>query len=212
MFYRKQLILDLQRQLLSNDSKLTWIDLSNSNIDNDDITLIADGLRKNTTLKALSVPQNNITDDGMYNLAKSLYDNSTLTHLDLRRNNIGNYGIHAMAECLCVNDTLQFINFEENEVDDDSIQAMSYALLVNDAIRWLSLTDSTGRISLQERWRIDLNNSFSVGDLLRFLRDRIANILLLLKNASLDPMLVTEIMSMLKPKDILKLSHTTNLQ
>jgi len=208
MFYKKQLIKDLQLQLLSNDDTLTWIDLSNDNIDNDDIALIANGLRKNTTLKALSVPENNISDEGMQNLAKCLCDNTTLTHLDLRHNNIGKDGIQAMAECLCVNDTLQFINLEENGVDNNGIKALSNALLVNDTVKWLDLTDKQGGIALQKRWKRHSNQSLCVNELSGRLKERIIYILLILKNSILDPILIAMIMLMLRPKDILNMSDS----
>ena len=67
--------------------------LSDKNLNNDDIEIICDYLKRHQEINELNVSYNNIGDEG----AKALAANTSLTSLNVRGNNIGDEGAKALA-------------------------------------------------------------------------------------------------------------------
>ena len=80
----------------SNESKLV-IDLSDKNIDNDAVHVLAFGLCNNTTVEELNISYNKITDEGAVAIINCLKQNKTIKKLDLSHNKIS---INAMVKML----------------------------------------------------------------------------------------------------------------
>lgn len=73
-------------EALKVNTRLKYLNLSNSSIGNEGAKAIADALRFNTVLEELFLYGNNIGDEGAKAITEALKDNTGLTLLDLRRN------------------------------------------------------------------------------------------------------------------------------
>jgi len=74
-------------EALGNNTKLTYLQLSGNNVDDDDMEHLSQILsQKNRTLQALSLTANQIRDDGLTSLAKRLPSIKALRFLDVQRN------------------------------------------------------------------------------------------------------------------------------
>ena len=74
-------------QALRENTKLTYLQLSGNNVEDEHVQLLAEILTtSNRTLRALSLTNNIIGDDGLLALAQRLPDIQSLRYLDLQRN------------------------------------------------------------------------------------------------------------------------------
>ncbi|XP_065885126.1 protein NLRC5-like isoform X2 [Dysidea avara] len=96
------------------------IDLSENDIDDDSITVLAFGLNNNTTVRKFNVSQNNISDYGAEVISNCLENNVTLKELDMSLNKISSNGMNylrAQAEHMS---TLEYIDLSGNTEKKDS--------------------------------------------------------------------------------------------
>jgi len=103
---------------------------------------IADALRVNSTLHALSLENNDIGDDSARAIADALRVNSILQSLNLKLNYIGDDSARAIADALRVNSTLHALSLENNDIGDDGALAIAETLRVNSTLKELDLLDN----------------------------------------------------------------------
>jgi len=95
---------------LKEDDELEWDSEEYNDID---AIIIAELLRRNTSVVRLDLARNQIGDAGAYALANILGDNSTLEYLNLESNPFGEVGGVAFAQVIGGNSTLQYLNLKE---------------------------------------------------------------------------------------------------
>lgn len=96
----------LMRRRMQKDMTLDRLDFTDKQMDDASMSVLADELKTNTTIRNLYIGNNQIKDKGVQILAKMLKTNSTITHLDLRNNPFGDLGMQALANMLETNLTL----------------------------------------------------------------------------------------------------------
>lgn len=112
-------------------------------------------LGTNKTLQELDLSNDEINDEQIRDLFKSLHENTSLHKLDLSNNFIGGIGIQILSEALKVNKPpLKSLNLFGNFIDSDDIKTLSDALKVNTTLEELDLgdddIDNTGAEYLSE--------------------------------------------------------------
>ena len=95
---------------LKEDDELEWDSEEYTDVD---AIIIAELLKKNTTVSRLDLARNQIGDAGAYALAEVLKVNSTLEYLNLESNPFGEVGGAAFVSTLGGNSTLQYLNLKE---------------------------------------------------------------------------------------------------
>lgn len=100
---------------------LETLDLTHNNLTLQSVRILANSLTKNKNLKNLILSENPlIADEGAILIADSLRKNSTLKVLSLAVCKITNAGIHALAECMPNNFSLQRLYLFGNPYDHNS--------------------------------------------------------------------------------------------
>ena len=117
--------------------------------------VLAEAIKRNSTLTELNLRLNGIYDAGATALAEALKTNTTLTMLDLTENfEISDLGATALAEAIQTNSTLAGLNLSKNEIEDAGATALAKALQKNSNLRVLNLSDNsigdTGAAALAE--------------------------------------------------------------
>jgi|GEM_PF-4275124 len=100
---------------LKKNSTVRSISLDLLPFDQDAAVSWANALKVNTSLTSLSLTQMRVFgDDEVKHLSKSLESNCTLTSLDLFNNKITDEGVRAIAEALKKNPTIIYLNLSQN--------------------------------------------------------------------------------------------------
>ena len=84
---------DILDRLQANDPSLTYLDLSNQNLSDDDIIQLCEAIVSNDKLTSLDVSENNIGDKGADYLSKMM----NLTSLSVSDNRIGDIGAASLS-------------------------------------------------------------------------------------------------------------------
>ena len=93
-------------------------------------SLIAEGLRGNTTLETLELSGNRLSDKGVNHLTQALLDdNTTLKKLYLGTNGITDRGVQYLAHFLQNNRTLTRLDLSFNEIGNRGLQRLARALV-----------------------------------------------------------------------------------
>jgi len=133
-------------ECLKEDDTLIKLDLSHSNIFNDDsisnipmVKIIAEAIQVNTTIQKLDMSDNNIFDGGAQNLSDGLKINKSLLELNLTGNKITHLGAKDISEVIQVTTTLQKLNLYRNNIGDDGAAVISDSLKSNKSLQQLCL-------------------------------------------------------------------------
>jgi hypothetical protein len=126
------------------DQRCTQLSLWGNEITSTGASILADGLRDNTTVEQLYLSNNYISDMGVNSLTKVLSnDNSTLKILDLSTNGITDVGAQHLAEMLKYNATLTLLALSGNKLSDRGVQLLAHALTYhNTSLEELYLSSS----------------------------------------------------------------------
>ncbi|KAF9565977.1 hypothetical protein EC968_003976 [Mortierella alpina] len=135
-------LISIQPRTQSCICKLS-IEVPRGSIDAKRVMALAEVLKTNRTLTALSLRGNSIGDDEGQALAEALKINSTLTTLDLTGNSIGENGAQALSKALKINATLTTLNLGANSIGDNGVEALSEALKTNTTLTTLDLGDNS---------------------------------------------------------------------
>eukprot|EP00435_Cladocopium_sp_Y103_P074443 s374_g48.t1 len=124
------------------NSATQWLDLGNSEIGDQGVEALAEGLKSNGSLQWLHLGFNNISDRGAQALAESLKSNGSLgllDYLNLVSNNIGDRGAEALAESLKSNGSLEELLLGFNNIGDRGAEALAEGLKSNGSLGRLEL-------------------------------------------------------------------------
>ena len=93
-------------------------------------SMVAEGLRGNTTLETLELSANRLNDKGAFYLTQVLLDNNTtLKKLYLGTNGITDRGVQYLAQFLQNNRTLSRLDLSFNEIGNRGVQRLARALV-----------------------------------------------------------------------------------
>jgi protein tyrosine phosphatase/Ran GTPase-activating protein (RanGAP) involved in mRNA processing and transport len=132
-------------RLIEKCHNLHHLKLADCNIDCHNLTIIAKGLRKTTSLKTLDLSYNHVDDEGARELGGVLEINHSLQGLSLWKNQVTSEGMKHLAKGLGCNDTLQWLGLGCNSISDDGIITLTDALIDNISeckLSWLALGDN----------------------------------------------------------------------
>ncbi|KAG0358602.1 hypothetical protein BGZ54_010353 [Gamsiella multidivaricata] len=104
---------NLQSKRPSHLQKLS-VEMNATFIGVNELEILAEALKTNSTLTTLNLESNSIGDNGALALSEALKTNSTLTSLDLQYNSIRENGALALSEALKTNSTLTTLNSRNN--------------------------------------------------------------------------------------------------
>ena len=133
-------------KILNNDWGLATLDLSQQNLEDDDILKLAESLKHNNTVTTLNLSHNRIGSEGARALAKALQVNSTLTDLRLGHNEIGDAGGRALGEALLVNSTLTNLELNHNPIDKRGMIGLAEGLKANKTLENLDLSNNNANL------------------------------------------------------------------
>ncbi|CAF1259942.1 unnamed protein product [Didymodactylos carnosus] len=142
------------RQRMANTTDRSTLNLSNMQLTNLDMELVAKELETNRVLTKLQLFTNQIDDMGAQHLADALRTNTTLTILHLHGNKIGDTGARYLAEALKANQALTKLTLNTNQIGDTGAQHLADALKTNETLTQLHLSQNqigdTGAQQLSE--------------------------------------------------------------
>lgn len=141
---------------LLNQDRLTSLDISGSNIFNDNQELI-EALSNNKSLKSLSLDFCHIGDENAETLISKLVNIPHLAELHLDGNDISTKGSKALATLLRQSQTLVNVSLLENNINSEDCQNIAEALKVNLTLTKLGLCAN----------RIDDIGAFALADILK---------------------------------------------
>ena len=121
---------------LLRGTTLQELTLDDAGIGDDEVTIIAQHLQQNYTLKSLTLSENRISHRG----GVLLQQNSALKKFILSNNNIGNDGAIALAKILQFNSTLEELDISWAGISDDGARAIAQALQHNSTLKTLILS------------------------------------------------------------------------
>jgi Ran GTPase-activating protein (RanGAP) involved in mRNA processing and transport len=145
---RKQKLTDLDMGIIVQKSiierQCTVLQLQGTKITDQAISLLAHGLRNNTTLTKLNLNHNPISDVGVHSLAKLLAMNNTkIEKLYLCNIDITDQGAHYLAEMLRSNTTLEVLGVFQNQLSDQGMQELANVLAKhNTSLKRLYIQDN----------------------------------------------------------------------
>ena len=127
---------------LFNNKTLEQLVLSNiTNITDEDITHLSTMLSSNTTLKVLQLSNCNITDNGVQYICEGLTKNQTLTMLNIGRNRqITSVSTSTIADLIQTTTSLTELCLYNTSLNNDDIKTICTSLNKNTTIRKLYLS------------------------------------------------------------------------
>jgi len=114
-------------RLLQHSSSLQVISLANCNMNDEDISVLAEAIKENRDrlpLQALQLSFNNITCQGLDALTNALWGSRTLRELLLDNNHIGERGGHQLANILPHIKTLQVLDVGFNSIQSSGMKTL----------------------------------------------------------------------------------------
>lgn len=126
-------------KLLFKTQSISYLKLSENLIDDDTITVLVNGLRRNHTITHLDLSHNKIGDIGAHKLSKLIKQNSTLLHLDLSDNKISEVGATGLGMALGDNFQIQNFSCRQNPIGDSGGAQLLNGLLRNNSLTHLDI-------------------------------------------------------------------------
>ena len=120
----------LQKQIKSieyNNPGSTKLNLLNSDINSDNISVVIDKLRSDKSISSIDLSENNIGDQGAIILADELTNNISLQEVTLWTNEIGDEGAVALAKAIQANRTLKILDLTNNKIGFKGAEALEEA-------------------------------------------------------------------------------------
>ena len=125
---------------LTVNTSLTYLDLSDTYIEDEGANSLSESVRVNTSLTSLDLSDNSIGDEGARSLSEALRVNTSLISLDLCKTFIDAEGANSLSEALRVNTSLTTLDLSYNSIDDEGANFLSEALRVNTSLTTLDLS------------------------------------------------------------------------
>ena len=118
------------------------LNLSNRNIDDNQIFLLANALKNNNSLTKIDLGNNLVSAVGVSALAKALEFNRSLNTLNLSSNHVSDAGASVLGQILKINSSLDTLNLSSNHVSDAGASALGIALEANCSLNSLILSNN----------------------------------------------------------------------
>lgn len=147
-------------------SSLNYLDLSNSNLNGNDISKLLEELKDNSVLKYLILSNNNISNNGLLYLSEILKVNNTIQYLNLTGNLIDSKGINYLSDVLKNNKGLKYLLLPWNEISNLGTYYLAEAILYNNTLIMLDLSNNQiENIDNQFKKALKVNNTLQYLDL-----------------------------------------------
>lgn len=128
-------------EFISPSISLSWLDLSNNNIEDNGVKLLSQSLVVNNSIKVILLNKNRITSMGMYYLTESLKFNSSITKIHISYNNICDEGLSYLQSMLQVNSTITHISIKSNIFTIVGIEKIT-EILPFSSIIWMDISEN----------------------------------------------------------------------
>ena len=135
-------------QMLQRNKTLIDLNLNeNRGVSDTGTFFIAEGLKLNTSLRALWLSRCGISAEGAKFISEALAANTSLQILGLSNNKLGDTGVDSLANALKQNDSLKELYLGNCEMTDRGLELLAVALTVNNSLETL---DFCGKDSISE--------------------------------------------------------------
>ena len=121
MTFTFELIVQLISDYLKTKCTLCILNLSNNQIADDEIKILAEAVSMNTTLKRFDLFCNKISDKGVWFFSNHLKNNKTLRIVNLYGNNITDRGTFGLAKAIQENTTLLELDISKNRISKEGV-------------------------------------------------------------------------------------------
>lgn len=112
--------------------------------------ILAEGLKKNRSLKKIVARYCDLGDDGAFEFVTALLKHGNIEYLDIMWNGISNTGVEAIAKLLRVNRKLKYLNIAKNDIDSHGLTKIAESIQNNFVIQELvfgnNAVDSDSRL------------------------------------------------------------------
>jgi Ran GTPase-activating protein (RanGAP) involved in mRNA processing and transport len=135
----------LEQMLSKHRCRMRDLKLDNCSLGRAGIELLANDIRKSSSLRRLDLRSNDFGDVGAKLLMEAIQSNS-LEELTISDNEIGPIGAKAAAEILRVNGSLKTLNISANDVGDAGVIAVAKALAENPSTKLSKLFLNSNRV------------------------------------------------------------------
>ena len=128
--------------ILKDLPKLTTLLLSNTQMRDHEVIVIAEGLKATHSLHLLDLSNNQLQDPGATAVTNIAIHNPNLQELDLSNNQIQSIGALVITKILAKNQHLVKMSLNHNAIDDDGAQKLATALQNNHTLQELHLANN----------------------------------------------------------------------
>lgn len=150
----------LIERIAADDEDLEKVKLNGKRVDDAKLAELSQVLSSNTSITSLHLSNNAIGHEGIAALADALHQNLHVEHIDLSGNTIGNKGAAAFAACLKYHNTsVVSLNLQSNGIGDEGAEALLSAVVTNSTIHSLNLKGNDIHSSLLAKIDEALNRS-----------------------------------------------------
>ena len=123
---------------------LTYLDLSNNGICDEDIKLLMEYLKENKNLKTLILNKNNITSSSGFYIADTLSKNTILEEIYLGYNKINENGLNSLINILLnKNKSITTLDLSYNNLQQENIISIGDFLSSNPNLKYLDLSGNS---------------------------------------------------------------------
>ena len=136
-YYFSEKILRVVKSIIN----LSYLDLSNNNIDDDDLKLIMEYLNDNNNLKTIILNNNNISSTGGFYIANTLSKNKTLNEIMISHNNLNDNGLNSFINILINTKSLiSKLDLSFNNLKQENIITLANFLSINPNLKYLDIS------------------------------------------------------------------------
>ena len=108
----------------------------------DGVITICDGLKCNNTLLELDLSQSQITNENAKVIAEVIHVNTALQKLDISHNRISDEGVIVISDCLKYNHTLQELNLSWNKLTSKGTEKIAEAVTASVSLKKLDVSSN----------------------------------------------------------------------
>ncbi len=132
---------------LPGNTVLTTLFLTNVPLSSDRVSILAEGIKENSSLRELCFINNGIDCHGASTLAdvirnKNNSQSSGIESLTIKLNNVKDNGAIAIAEALGESKTLTYLDLMVNQIGDSGAEHLARAIEINTTLQILSLSNN----------------------------------------------------------------------
>lgn len=147
-------------RIAADDDGLEKVKLNGKRVDDAKLAELSKVLSSNTSITSLHLSNNTIGHKGIAALVDALHQNLHVEYIDLSGNTIGSKGAAALAACLKYHNTSVIsLNLQDNGIGDEGAEALLSAVLTNSTVHSLNLRGNAIHSSLLAKIDEALNRS-----------------------------------------------------